>query len=100
VRFSPAARTGAAALSALAVLLAPTTTHAATAERTTAPGDTVALPVRDALAALPVQTENRTGYERTKFKHWTDVDRDGCNTRAEVLLDEAVTAPVEGPTTF
>ncbi|MFD4559428.1 hypothetical protein ACFWP5_34765 [Streptomyces sp. NPDC058469] len=45
----------------------------------------MALPVRDALAALPVQTENRTGYERTKFKHWTDVDRDGCNTRAEVF---------------
>ncbi|GAA2786161.1 hypothetical protein GCM10010521_75210 [Streptomyces rameus] len=28
-------------------------------------GDTVALPVREALAALPLQSEDRTGYERT-----------------------------------
>lgn len=32
-----------------------------------------------------------------KFKHWTDADKDGCNTRAEVLLEEAVTAPEVGP---
>jgi hypothetical protein len=76
VRFSPAARTAATALSALAVLLAPTTAHAAAATRTAAPGDSVTLPVRDALAALPVQGESRTGYERTKFKHWTDADHD------------------------
>ena len=95
MRFAPAARTVAAALSVLAVLLAPATAHAA--ERAAAPGDTVVLPVRDALAALPLQSENRTGYERTKFKHWTDADRDGCNTRAEVLKAEAVTAPLQGP---
>lgn len=71
MRFTPAARTTAVALSALAVLLAPTT----------APGGTVTLSVHDALAALPIQTENRTGYQRTKFKHWTDADKDGCNTR-------------------
>ncbi|MFJ9900769.1 hypothetical protein ACIQPR_46340 [Streptomyces sp. NPDC091280] len=52
------------------------------------PGDSVTLPVR---------TEDSTGYERAKFKHWTDADRDGCNTRMEVLKDEAVTAPVHGP---
>ncbi|WP_329265063.1 DUF1524 domain-containing protein [Streptomyces sp. NBC_01478] len=80
----------------LAVLLAPTTARAAEAERVAAPGDTVALPVRDALAALPVQTENRTGYERTKFRHWTDADHDGCNTRQEVLKTEAVLAPQQG----
>ncbi|MFE2490544.1 hypothetical protein ACFXGR_46535 [Streptomyces mirabilis] len=28
------------------------------------------MPVRDALQALPVQDENRAGYERTKFRHW------------------------------
>ncbi|MCX4816608.1 HNH endonuclease [Streptomyces sp. NBC_01239] len=55
------------------------------------------LPARDALAALPVQTESRPGYERSKFKHWTDADNNGCNTRTEVLLDEAVTAPPQGP---
>ena len=95
MRFSPTARTAAAALSALAVLLAPTTAHAT--ERAAAPGDTVTLPVRDALAALPLRSESRTGYERSKFRHWTDADRDGCNTRMEVLKAEAVTAPVQGP---
>ncbi|MFF0095061.1 hypothetical protein ACFYSF_34710 [Streptomyces canus] len=57
------------------------------------PGDTIALPVRDTLAALPVQTESRTGYERTKFRHCTDADRDGCSTRNEVHPEEAVTPP-------
>ncbi|UFR07149.1 HNH endonuclease family protein [Streptomyces sp. Go40/10] len=79
----------------LAALLVPTTAHAAPAAAV--PGDVVSLPVRDALTRLPVRTEDRTGYERTKFKHWVDADRDGCNTRAEVLKSEAVIAPVQGP---
>ncbi|MGX4694404.1 HNH endonuclease family protein [Streptomyces sp. JNUCC 63] len=61
-----------------------------------APGQTVTLPVRDALAGLPVQEGSRTGYERSKFKHWIDTDKDGCTTRAEVLKAEAVIAPVQG----
>ncbi|WP_030568528.1 HNH endonuclease family protein [Streptomyces aureocirculatus] len=77
----------AAILAALAALLAPATAaHAA-------PGDDVHLPVRDALTALPIAAEDRTGYEREKFKHWIDADRDGCSTRNETLLDEAVAAP-------
>ncbi|MFF7357366.1 HNH endonuclease family protein [Streptomyces filipinensis] len=88
------ARTAAAA-AALAALLIPTTAHAAPAAG--APSDTVTAPVRDLLAQLPVRAENRTGYERTKFKHWIDADRDGCNTRAEVLKTEAVVAPEQGP---
>ncbi|KUM77161.1 hypothetical protein AQI70_14025 [Streptomyces curacoi] len=54
------------------------------------------MPVREALAALPVQDEDRTGYTRDKFRHWIDADRDGRNTRNEVLLEEAVTAPEQG----
>ncbi|MFF2128722.1 HNH endonuclease family protein [Streptomyces olivochromogenes] len=96
VRFTPAARTAAAALSAFVVLLAPTTAHAATPTHV-APGDTVAMPVRDALKALPVQDESRAGYERTKFRHWIDADKDSCNTRQEVLKAEAVLAPQQGP---
>jgi hypothetical protein len=68
--------------------------HAAPAD--TARADSVTLPVDDALAQLPVRLEDRTGYERTKFKHWVDADKDGCNTRAEVLKAEAVVAPEHG----
>jgi hypothetical protein len=50
-----------------------------------------------AAPASPVRPEDRTGYVRAKFKHWIDADGDGCSTRQEVLKQEAVTAPVQGP---
>ncbi|WP_320067714.1 HNH endonuclease family protein [Micromonospora sp. RTGN7] len=50
-------------------------------------------PLRTAVAALTVATEVRTGYSRGLFPHWIDADGDKCNTRNEVLLAEAVTAP-------
>jgi hypothetical protein len=45
------------------------------------------------LSQLPVKAEVKTGYARTKFKHWTDADKDRCNTRKEVLLGEATKKP-------
>ncbi|MFC4034689.1 HNH endonuclease family protein [Streptomyces polygonati] len=51
--------------------------------------------LHQAVAQLPVAAEDRTGYNReTSYGGWTDADHNGCNTRAEVLLDEAVTAPI------
>ncbi|MFY7626299.1 hypothetical protein [Streptomyces soliscabiei] len=82
----------AAVIAALLVPSAAPTAAAAAPSSHAAPGTTVTLPVRD---ALPVQDENRTGYERSKFRHWIDADHDGCTTRAEVLKAEAVTAPVQ-----
>ncbi|GHI91757.1 HNH endonuclease family protein [Streptomyces olivaceus] len=76
----------AVAAAAFAALALPTTAHAD-------PGDSITAPVRQALAALPVADEDRTGYDRDKFKHWIDEDKDGCSTRNEVLLEEAVEAP-------
>jgi hypothetical protein len=46
------------------------------------------------VSALPVADEQREGYDRlTSFGGWIDADRDGCNTRAEFLLAEAVQPP-------
>ncbi|GAA4946123.1 hypothetical protein HD597_006768 [Nonomuraea thailandensis] len=56
----------------------------------------------DAVTELPAATESRDGYKRTSFhktpsaRLWIDLDHDGCDTRREVLIAEAVTAPEIG----
>ncbi|MFF9691387.1 HNH endonuclease family protein [Streptomyces sp. NPDC014623] len=55
-----------------------------------------ALSLTDAIAAIPDGTERRDGYERDAFRLWIDEDDDGCQTRAEVLLQEATTKPEQG----
>lgn len=52
--------------------------------------------LRTAVSSLPVATEVRTGYSRDLFPLWIDADGDGCNTRYEVLIAEAVTKPTIG----
>ena len=36
------------------------------------------------------------GYDRKLFKHWIDEDKNGCDTRKEVLIAEAVVKPKKG----
>ncbi|SCE57957.1 HNH endonuclease family protein [Streptomyces sp. OspMP-M43] len=52
----------------------------------------------DAVGLVKVTEEDRTGYTRSSFRHWNagESATDGCNTRAEVLLAEAVVAPTVG----
>jgi len=57
-----------------------------------AAGESYSAPLVTAINNLPVATEVRTGYERSKFKHWTDADSDGCSTRFEVLDIESETS--------
>ncbi|KRF17087.1 hypothetical protein ASG90_07080 [Nocardioides sp. Soil797] len=64
----------------------------------TAYADDYSAPLDTAISDLPVSSEVRTGYERTKFKLWIDADGDGCNTRNEVLLEEADDAPTRSGT--
>ncbi|GGR47952.1 hypothetical protein GCM10010497_59150 [Streptomyces cinereoruber] len=95
----------ATAIAAAALALAcPASAAAGTAGQSAVPARAASavpqvLPINAAVAALPLGTEDRTGYRRTSFRHWNagDIPADGCNTRAEVLLAEAVVAPEVGP---
>jgi hypothetical protein len=76
---------------------APDITLAAAAPDITfaAPSDT--LSVLATLQSIRVENENSRGYRRTLFKHWEDVDGDGCNAREQVLKRDAIGLPQVDP---
>ncbi|MFJ7782203.1 HNH endonuclease family protein [Streptomyces albidoflavus] len=74
---------------ASALLMLPLATAPAGAD--TAPA--APLTLADAIDQIPRAPESREGYKRTSFKHWTDADRNGCNTRSEVLIVESRVKP-------
>lgn len=47
------------------------------------------------LSKIKVSAEHTSGYNRDYFKLWVDNDHNGCNTRKEVLLAEAIKRPSE-----
>jgi hypothetical protein len=54
-------------------------------------------PVSASTYELVAAEDKLSGYKRTAFKHWIDADRNGCNTRAEVLIEESIVKPKIGP---
>lgn len=79
---------------ALSLALVPLLSSPAAQAAQTAPVAEVTT-LADAVRLVKATEEDRTGYTRSKFKHWNGGDDagDGCNTRAEVLLAEAVVVP-------
>ena len=51
---------------------------------------------RTLLNQLNVAAEHERGYDRSKFADWRDTDADGCDTRDEVLISEAIDIPSVG----
>ena len=45
---------------------------------------------------IRVASEYAGGYDRNLFKHWIDADKNGCDTRKEVLIYEAIVKPKKG----
>ncbi|MFJ1662482.1 HNH endonuclease family protein [Streptomyces anthocyanicus] len=91
-----------AALTALPLLVPLPSAHAvdvtadAPVSLVSAPGVVRApLPLSAAVARMPVAVEQREGYKRDLYKHWNKGLKatDGCDTRREVILSEAVEAP-------
>ncbi|MFD6184886.1 HNH endonuclease family protein [Streptomyces goshikiensis] len=64
-----------------------------------APAALAPLALFDAIDRIPVADEQREGYKRDLYKHWNRGlnATDGCDTRREVILSEAVEAPQVAP---
>ena len=51
----------------------------------------------EVLNTISVQNEYSRGYKRSLFKHWLDIDGDGCDAREQVLKRDAIGLPQVDP---
>ena len=52
---------------------------------------------KSVLATIKVENEYKTGYKRSLFIHWSDLDGNGCDTREEVLKRDSISKPQVDP---
>ncbi|MGW6604250.1 HNH endonuclease family protein [Streptomyces sp. NPDC055036] len=83
-------------LAAAALLALPLTAMPVSAAADMTAAVVAPMTLTDGINLLPVAEESREGYKRSSFKHWTDADRDGCDTRQEVLKAESRIEPTIG----
>ena len=76
------------AIALTALALVSTMTQASAADKPTAFAS-----VDAAIKVLKVAPDVRANYSRSNFKHWSDLDKNGCNTRNDVILQEALEKP-------
>ena len=78
--------------SAVAKKTTTTVKRKSTTTTTKAPKGSAGFPTAlSVLATIPQAKEHPAGYVRSLFKHWSDLDGDGCDTREEVLIAESLT---------
>jgi len=52
---------------------------------------------RSVLSTIKVENEYKTGYKRSLFIHWADLNGDGCDTREEILKRDSISKPQVDP---
>ncbi|MFM8663719.1 MAG: HNH endonuclease family protein [Acidimicrobiaceae bacterium] len=57
----------------------------------------VANDAKSVLASRNVENEYNSGYRRSLFVHWSDLDGNGCDTREDVLKRDSISKPQVDP---
>ena len=73
-----------------ATLAVPAPVDASTSAAKACKTNNTKLGLLTALDCVPVAEERIGGYDRKLFKHWIDANKNGKDTRAEVLIAESL----------